>query len=318
MKHETWEKAILKSLENIRGGTAKEIYEDIAKNGYYALGKGKTPESTVQSQLGDFIRKKDGRVKRMKNKDDVYLYYLTKYEYEFEGSASQQLMISEPPEKQGFNERDLHPLLCTYLSGKQIRARTIFHEQSTRKDENQKWIHPDIVGAKFAKMENETCKRLFNAINHTNRVDIYSYELKKAINRDNELKMAYFQAVSNSSWANYGYLVAFEIGDNLRDEIERLNQSFGIGVILLKAYPYESEIMAQSRRREIDFKTMDKLCKANKNFEEFYGQVEKVLTADTKFIADVESALDSMCDETLNSDREIERYCKDHNIPQSE
>jgi hypothetical protein len=42
-----------------------------------------------------------------------------------------------------------------------------------------------------------------------------SYEIKKEIKTDSELKEYYFQAVSNSSWANYGYLVAFEVGDNL-------------------------------------------------------------------------------------------------------
>ena len=62
-------------------------------------------------------------------------------------------------------------------------------------------------------------------------VILFSYEIKKEINTDYELKKSYFQAVSNSSWANYGYLVAFEISDNLKDEMERLNQSFGIGTM---------------------------------------------------------------------------------------
>ncbi len=79
-------------------------------------------------------------------------------------------------------------------------------------------------------------------LNKTDTFKITSYELKKEINTNYELKEAYFQAVSNSSWANYGYLVAFEISDNLIDEIERLNQSFGIGVIELNANPYKSKI----------------------------------------------------------------------------
>lgn len=36
-----------------------------------------------------------------------------------------------------------------------------------------------------------------------------------------------------SSWANYGYLVALEISDSLKDEMQRLNQSFGISIIEL-------------------------------------------------------------------------------------
>lgn len=44
-----------------------------------------------------------------------------------------------------------------------------------------------------------------------------------------------FQAVSNSSWANEGYLVVLqEIDSEVLSELRRLNQSFGIGVIKLE------------------------------------------------------------------------------------
>ncbi len=45
------------------------------------------------------------------------------------------------------------------------------------------------------------------------------------------LKNIIFQAVSKSSWANYGYLVALGNSDNLQDEMQRLHESFGIGII---------------------------------------------------------------------------------------
>ena len=83
------------------------------------------------------------------------------------------------------------------------------------------------------------------------------------------MKKSFFQAVSNSSLANYGYLVAFEISDSLDEEMERLNQSFGIGIINLKANPYESKMLYQSKYNELDFKTLDKLCKINNDFETF-------------------------------------------------
>jgi hypothetical protein len=56
--------------------------------------------------------------------------------------------------------------------------------------------------------------------------------------------------------------------------MERLNQSFGIGIIKLKPNPYESKILYQSKYKELDFKTLDKLCKINKYFEEFIEQTE--------------------------------------------
>ncbi|WP_243251063.1 hypothetical protein [Clostridium sp. D43t1_170807_H7] len=47
------------------------------------------------------------------------------------------------------------------------------------------------------------------------------------------LREYYFQAVSNLSWANEGYLVALEIDDEplLRDELRRLNNSLRKGIM---------------------------------------------------------------------------------------
>ena len=56
-----------------------------------------------------------------------------------------------------------------------------------------------------------------NFLKSINRVDTFklsSYELKKEINSDTELKKADFQAVSNSSWANEGYLASTKILDD--------------------------------------------------------------------------------------------------------
>ena len=142
-----------------------------------------------------------------------------------------------------------------------------------------------------------------------------SYELKKEINSDSELKKAYFQAVSNSSWANYGYLVAFEFSDNLYEEMERLNQSFGIGIIELNANPYQSKILFPASYRDLDFKTIDKLCKMNNEFENFIVQVEKLMTASEKYLMGAEKELDEFCDTYFANDTEVENYCTENHIP---
>ena len=67
--------------------------------------------------------------------------------------------------------------------------------------------------------------------------------------------------MSNSSWSNYGYLVAFEFSESLSQEMERLNHAFGIGILELSANPYQSKILFQPKYKEIDFKMIDKLCK---------------------------------------------------------
>ena len=140
-------------------------------------------------------------------------------------------------------------------------------------------------------------------------------ELKKEINSDSELKKAFFQAVSNSSWANYGFLVAFEFSDSLNEEIGRLNQSFGIGIIELNANPYQSKILFPATYRDLDFKTIDKLCKMNKEFEKFIEQTEKLMTATEKYVSGAEKELDEFCDNYFANDTEIEEYCKEKNIP---
>ena len=215
-----------------------------------------------------------------------------------------------------YEERALHKLLSTYLrSSADIYSKTIYHEQSNRKDDNQKWTHPDMIGIKFLKLQSKSSQNLLKAINQTETFKLYSYELKREINNDYELKKAFFQTVSNSSWANYGYLVAFEISDNIKDEIERLNQSFGIGVILLDSNPYQSKILFPARFKGIDFKTIDKLCIINEDFRKFIDQTEKFLTAEEKYFKSTEKELNEFCDNYFETDAEIEKYCKEKYIP---
>ena len=110
-------------------------------------------------------------------------------------------------------------------------------------------------------------------------------------------------------------MVAFEISDSLDEEMERLNQSFGIGIIKLKANPYESKILYQSKYKELDFKTLDKLCKINEDFETFIDQSEKLLTARDKYIHSTEKELEEFCDNYFTNDTEIEKYCIEKHIP---
>lgn len=313
----TIKEAILKSLSDLpQGGTIKEVYLNIIDKQYYSFTNGKTPENTINAKLGDFIRKGDSRVKRFKNKENVYCYYLAQNEPIIENvQETESLNKKSSSYKYSYMERDLHILLTSFLKSQNIYAKTIFHEQSNKNDEYQKWVHPDIIGAKFIEFNNKTCQSIFKATNRTNSVNIYSYELKKEISSDYELKRYFFQAVSNSSWANYGFLVAFEIGDNLLDELERLSQSFGIGVILLKSNPFESQILFPARYRQLDFKTIEKLCNINDNFSKFFEQIEKVITVDSKYAKDVKKGMEDLCDPFFNNDNEIEDYCKTKNIP---
>ncbi|MBN2963575.1 hypothetical protein JWV37_02185 [Sulfurospirillum sp. T05] len=318
----TIKEAILKSLEDLHKLlTHNEIYEHIINKKYYYFGEAKTPASTISALLGDFIRKNDTRVKRIKGKQSQYLYYLAKFEQDLNINeiASNITETSQPMQqnkKQTYSERNLHKLLSSYLKNKKIYTKTILHEESKNsKDDHQKWIHPDMIGIEFLNLTSKVNKAFMKILNKSDTFKLTSYEIKKEINTDYELKKYYFQAVSNSSWANYGYLVALEINDNLKDEMQRLNESFGIGIIELKSNPYESEILFQSKFKELDFKTIDKLCKVNESYENFIEMIERMLTIDERNYQSVENELSSFCDEYFKNDSEVKEYCKKHFIP---
>lgn len=315
----TIKEAILKSLQDLkRTANYQEVYEHMVDRKYYVFKDAKTPWSTVSALLGEFIRNDDSRVKRIKGEGGTYYYYLTKHENEIQLDVIEKSEIAEKQKeykKKSYGERDLHMLLSSYLKNTNVYSKTIFHEQSKGSDNHQKWIHPDMVGISFLNLQNPASNALLRAVNQEDSFKISSYEIKKEINTDFELKKTFFQAVSNSSWANYGYLVAFNISNSLDEEMERLNQSFGIGIIELNANPYKSKILYPSRYKELDFKTIDKLCKINSAFEQLIGQTEKLLTASDRYHSASERELDDFCDPYFKSDSEIEKYCRQKHIP---
>ncbi|MBL7977551.1 MAG: hypothetical protein JNN12_04360 [Bacteroidetes Order II. Incertae sedis bacterium] len=320
----TIKEAIIKSLYDF-GTLANsiEICDHILAKRYYEF-SGKTPHATISAQLGDFIRNGDTRVKRIKQGNGIYAYYLTQNEHtigiEILSGDSNALVLKPRSvnKSKTYAEKDLHKLLSSYLKSTDTYSKTIFHEKSTIKDNNQIWTHPDMVGIKFLNLQSKASQAFLKSINRIDTFKISSYELKREINSDSELKKAFFQAVSNSSWANYGYLVAFEFSDNLNEEMARLNQAFGIGIIELNANPYGSKILFPSTFRDLDFKTIDKLCKMNREFDKFIEKTEKLMTADEKYFSGAEKEFNEFCDNFFKSDTEVENYCRERYIPINE
>ncbi|MEI6142354.1 MAG: hypothetical protein WCP85_23975 [Mariniphaga sp.] len=318
----TLKEAVLKTLGELDKPTIfNDLYKVIVAKNYYDFGTSKTPALSVSGVLTGFIQKGDTRVKRMKQENGTYAYYLTKNEQNIgievlTGiSETKSAKVTKADKIKTYEERDLHKLLSSYLKNTGIYSKTIFHEQSNGKDNNQIWTHPDMVGIKFLNLQTKVSQNFLKSINRSDTFKLNSFELKKEINTDSELKKAFFQAVSNSSWANYGYLVAFEFSDSLTEEMERLNQSFGIGIIELNANPYQSKILFPAKYHDLDFKTIDKLCKINKEFEKFIEQTEKLMTAEERYYKSTEKELDEFCDDYFVNDTEIEDYCKEKNIP---
>jgi len=316
----TVKEAVLKSLEDLKGlSTHLEVYDHLTKSGYYTFTTNKTPANYVSAVLGSFIRKKDKRVKRIYERSmNRYKYYLTKFEDQLDLGDIDTIELNNTEKKKEsgkYKERDIHLLLSSYLKNDSIYSKTIFHEKSNGSDKNKKWVHPDMVGVKLLKLRSSSSQKLLKVTNKNDLFKLYSYELKREINSDYDLKKYFFQAVSNSSWANYGFLVAYDISSSLHEEIERLSQSFGIGVIEIKSELFESEILFPAKYRPIDFKTLDKLCKINPDFDSFIGNVEKLLSVEDRYASSVEREFEEVCDDYLVTDTEIRAYMEKMNFP---
>jgi len=190
--------------------------------------------------------------------------------------------LRKKEKKSEYRERDLHPLLTyfayanpTFNRGRSIFTKTICHEKSTRSGYNE-WIHPDIVGFYLPLDDWRPDVVEFNRLSDNNSLRLFSFEIKKSLTKAN-YREAYFQAVSNSSWAHEGYLVAADIlqDDEFLSELERLASSFGIGIIHLDPRDIDSStILYPAHGRDVlDWETINKLCEQNSDFEKFLQDV---------------------------------------------
>ncbi|MFP6296358.1 HrgA protein [Helicobacter pylori] len=179
------------------------------------------------------------------------------------------------------HERDLHPFL-TYMAchneNLKCYTKTIFHEGSLKSPKGMdRWLYPDMVGVRFlhAELFNENLIA-FSKKFDTLPVKLVSFELKKEISVHN-CRECYFQAISNSSWANEGYLVGHHIDTHnpkLMDLLKRLHASFGIGVIDLRTDEDKSAILLNAKYKEkIDYTVALELSDKNKKFSGFLKSV---------------------------------------------
>ncbi|WP_187904950.1 COG2958 family protein [Helicobacter pylori] len=179
------------------------------------------------------------------------------------------------------HERDLHPFL-TYMAihneNLKCYTKTIFHEESVKSPKGMdRWLYPDMVGVRFlhAELSNEN-SIAFSKKFDTLPVKLVSFELKKEISVNN-CRECYFQAISNSSWANEGYLVGCHIDTHnpqLMDLLKRLHASFGIGVIDLRTNEDKSAILLNAKYKEkIDYTMAQELSDKNPKFSGFLKSV---------------------------------------------
>lgn len=180
--------------------------------------------------------------------------------------------------KINFLEKDLHCVL-TYVARNLLGAycKTITHQKSKRV-EYADWTFPDLVGCSFPGLEYKHEVDELSQLLGDARISLFSFELKQKLSFAN-LRESFFQAVSNSSWAHEGYLVAAEISlePEFIREVGRLSQSFGIGLIHLNLEnPDDSDILLTADEKEsIDWDTVNKLATLNNEFSEFISRIKK-------------------------------------------
>ena len=293
--------------------TYREIWEIAISQGLDKKvgSKGKTPTDTLAARIYTDLKEKSDSKFCITSKRPT-TFWLKSREDEVKNIIIQASTVTKIPAKiVSFHERDLHPLLVKFLFESEefdLYCKTIYHENSKKGEKGKdKWNYPDIVGIHFPfdDYKKETLGLLKNL--NKQSCKIYSFEIKKSITWS-DIKEYYFQAVSNSSWANEGYLVVFEnIEADIFSELIRLNASFGIGVIQLEI-DSSSKVILPARQRNLDMQTLDMLVAKNKNFKDFIDDVNKDINANDKF-----RIAKDRYDKILNDD-ELEKYIKDKKI----
>jgi hypothetical protein len=319
MAKTTFWDVIEKTIEKV--GTplsAKEIWEKANELGI--LGDfsttGKTPWATIAAYCYTDINNNADNSTVVQTSERPTQFFLRRLASQIDLQKVQkqkdtEIAKKEKIETKKFNERDLHTLLVAYAFGDshfKANLKTIFHENSFKATKGQnEWLHPDLVGVYFPFRDYKSETLEIQSYLSITSIKLFSFELKISLSFSN-LRQSYFQAVSNSSWANEGYLVTLNFDDDptFKDEVRRLNNAFGIGIIKLNPENiFESEILFPSRiNQEIDWDTVNRLTNENTDFSDFL----KLITEDCKL-----GKVKSQYDKVMKMD-ELTKYIKDKGI----
>ncbi|KQV83918.1 HrgA protein [Massilia sp. Root351] len=188
-------------------------------------------------------------------------------------------------------EQGLYPLLSLYLWEEfGVYSKRIDEKRSSNKrgPNGNRWLYPDLVG--MEDLGAEWHQEVRDCVNQYSdkRTKLWSFEAKLLINRSN-VRECFFQAVSNSSWANFGYLVAAEIeGQDTLKELRMLFAAHGIGLIKLDVEnPAESQVLIPARERdEIDWDMVNRLATENRDFLEHVKLVKQFYQTGEARLAD--------------------------------
>ena len=176
-----------------------------------------------------------------------------------------------------YSEQELYPLLIEFLHKEHgLYCQRIDEKTSKNSHGNggNHWLHPDVVA--LEPLDQHWDAVVKDCVRHGNdsSVRLWSFEVKKQLTKGN-VRQCFFQAVSNSTWASFGYLVATGLNNDVEPELQMLASLHGIGVLLLNTESlFDSQILIPARERSsIDWQSVNRIVSENTDFHRFIEQV---------------------------------------------
>lgn len=275
--------------------TSRELAENLIKiyPDYY-LGKkerSKLDESGLIAQLSAEISAKKNfdkfGITWDTNPRPQHYYLKSENENIIDNSHNETIHISQSSQKNS-KECDLYSPLIQYLSSELNLDAMRINEKTSKNSRGEglnRWIHPDIVAMQILDKDwiqevKDCCGENINS-----RIKLFSFEVKKDLTNSN-FKEYFFQAVSNSSWANEGYLVATSLPKGIEDDLRMLSELHGIGLIIIDINRIEdgeidisnSEIVIPAKpRHEVDWQSVNRLAEENSDFRKFLKEVKSYI-----------------------------------------
>ncbi|EOK6313967.1 HrgA protein [Vibrio natriegens] len=185
--------------------------------------------------------------------------------------------VDTPLVSQSLSEHDLYPLLVEYLSkdlGLYCQRIDERKSKNSHGSGGNHWLHPDVVALEpLDRGWDEIVRSCVRSGNHSS-VRLWSFEVKKHLTKGNVRKY-FFQAVSNSSWANFGYLVATGLNSDVEGELQMLSSLHGIGVLILDTESlFDSQILIPAQEKNnVDWQSANRIVTENSDFHHYIEQV---------------------------------------------
>ena len=245
------------------------------------------------------LQKKHEQIKTTDERPRRFYWTTKSDETEIQESDDAGKKSGRVSDARAWKESDLYLPLSEYIwTELNVYSKRIDEKKSTNNHgrKGNKWLYPDLVGMEDLTEGMEAEIRNVVKESADKQKKLWSFEVKKLLNRSN-VREAYFQAVSNSSWANFGYLVAAEVREDTMTELRMLCSLHGIGLIQIeRENPSESRILIPAgEKADVDWATCNRIAKENEDFRAFVKLVRQFhQTGDPRpkewdFCEDVES-----------------------------